>query len=77
MNLYYKTANGEFVPKKKVDDALELIGQLAGGCSIVQLSDSEVISFGNKIDAISLFRQKYDCSLLEAKAAIEFLRAEV
>lgn len=74
---YYKLDNGEFVSKSKVDDALKLIRRItASGCVLVTITDDEVIHKGNKVEATLAFYRKYDCSLLEAKSAIEFLRGE-
>lgn len=73
-HVYYKLSNGDMVSKRKVDDALNTIRSICGGASIVHLEDSEVMLYGDKIDAIRLFREKYDCSLMEAKASIDFLR---
>ena len=75
-NLYYKLSNGELVPKHKVDAAFELIERLKEGCSIVNLSDIDVFTKGDKFDAILRFRDKYDTPIAEAKEAIEFLREE-
>lgn len=75
-NLYYKLGNGELIPKSKVDAAFALIEQLKEGCSIVNLSDIDVFTKGDKVDAIFRFRDKYDTLVAEAKAAIEFLREE-
>ena len=76
MNLYYKLNNGNVVPKSKVDDAIDLIGQLKGGYSVVEMSDIDLFTKGDLIDAIRRFRDKYDTLLVEAKAAIDFLREE-
>lgn len=76
MTDYYLLGNGDLISKKKVEDALDLIRRVSNGCTIVQLSDSEVFTFGDKVDAIKLFKEKYDCTLLEAKSAIDFLREE-
>lgn len=75
-NLYYELSNGELVPKHKVDAAFELIEQLREGCSIIDLSDIDVFTKGDKLDAIIRFRNKYNISINEAKEAIEFLREE-
>lgn len=75
-NLYYELSNGELVPKHKVDAAFELIERLKEGCSIVNLSDIDVFTKGDKFDAILRFRDKYDTPIAEAKEAIEFLREE-
>lgn len=52
-NLYYELSNGELVPKHKVDAAFELIERLREGCSIIGLSDIDVFTKGDKLDAIS------------------------
>ena len=75
-HIYYKLANGDFVPKCKVDKAFELIKSLMDGFDILHLNDSDVMSFGDKFDAIKLFREKHDCGLMEAKEAIEFMRGK-
>lgn len=75
-NLYYELSNGELVPKHKVDAAFALIERLKEGCSIVNLSDIDVFTKGDKFDAILRFRDKYDTPIVEAKEAIEFLREE-
>ena len=64
------------MPKHKVDAAFELIERLKEGCSIVNLSDIDVFTKGDKFDAILRFRDKYDTPIVEAKEAIEFLREE-
>lgn len=75
-NLYYKLGNGELIPKSKVDAAFALIELLKKGCSIVNLSDIDVFTKGDKLDAIIRFRNKYNIPINEAKEAIEFLREE-
>lgn len=75
-HLYYMLNNGELVSKRKVDDALDLIDKVKKGFTIVNMSDEELFSNGNKFDAIKRFHEKYDVGLLEAKCAIEFLRGE-
>lgn len=74
---YYKLNDGKLIPKRKVDDAMAIIRSVLNGASIVDLDDSQIMSYGDKVDAVLLFRDKYDCSLLEAKSAIDFLRGEV
>ena len=76
MHLYCKLSNGNIVPKHKVDDAMELIASLKNGFAVVELSDEELFSNGNKIDAIRCFMNKHNTGLAEAKAAIEHLRGE-
>lgn len=73
---HYKLANGELISKRKVDDALKLINQFAQGCTLVDLSDEELFSKGDKFDAITRFYKKHNTTLVEAKAAIEYLRGE-
>jgi hypothetical protein len=75
-HVYYKLKNGEFIPKYKVDKAFELIQSLMNGFNILHLDDSDVMAYGDKFDAIKLFREKHDCGLKEAKEAIEFMRGE-
>lgn len=75
-NLYYKLCNGELIPKSKVVSAFVLIERLKEGCSIVNLSDIDVFTKGDKLDAIIRFRNKYNIPINEAKEAIEFLREE-
>ncbi len=75
-NIYYKLNNGELIPKSKVDAAFALIELLKKGCSIVNLSDIDVFTKGDKCDAVFRFRDKYGTSILEAKEVIEFLREE-
>lgn len=73
---YCKLSNGELVSKAKVDAALELVAKLKGGYSIVELSDNELFTKGNKVEAIKYFMNKHNVSLAEAKEAIEFMRGE-
>ena len=75
-HVYYKLKNGEFIPKHKVDKAFELIQSLMSGFDILHLDDSDMMAYGDKLDAIRLFRDKYNCGLAEAKEAIEFMRGE-
>lgn len=74
--IYCKLSNGNLVSKRHVDKAMELINSLRDGFVLVDIDDDELFSKGDKLDAIQRFREKYDTGLLEAKAAIEFLREE-
>ena len=76
MNLYCKLSNGNIIPKYKVDNAINLVEQLKGGYSVVEMSDIDLFTKGDLIDAIRRFREKYDTLLVEAKAAIDFLRGD-
>lgn len=71
---YYKLTNGDLISKEKVDRARELLARLDNGHTLVNLSDEELFARGDKIEAIRRFWEKHDCSLMEAKTAIEFLR---
>lgn len=73
---HYKLSNGSLVSKRKVDEALALISQLEQGYTLVELNDADLFSNGDKFDAIVRFYKKYDTTLVEAKAAIEYLRGE-
>lgn len=75
-NLYCMLKNGELIPKAKVNAILDMLIKLSEGFSIVQLTDEELFTKGDKFDAIKRFREKYDTGLMEAKCAIEFLRGE-
>lgn len=75
-NLYYRLRNGEYVSQAKVDDALALLSKVINGGNLVCLTDDEIIHKGNKIDAVCAYHRKYDCSLAEAKSAVEYLRGE-
>ena len=74
--LYCVLSNGELVSKRKVDEAVELIAKMKHGFEVVELTDEELFAYGDKLDAIKRFRDKYDTSLLEANYAIEFLRGK-
>ena len=74
---YYQLANGEFVSKKKVDDAIQLLIHVVQGLNPVYLTDEELFTKGNKIEAVSRYREKHNTSLAEAKQAIEHLRGEI
>ena len=73
---YAKLNNGNLIPQRKIDEAMELIASLKDGFVIVDVSDDEVLLKGSKVEAIRLFMTKHNASLVEAKAAIEFLRGE-
>ena len=73
---YMLLSNGELVSKRKVDDAIDLLAKLKGGVSLVQMTDMDLFTRGDKFEAIKRFHEKHDVSLLEAKAAIEFLRGD-
>lgn len=74
---HYKLPDGELVSKSSVDAALALINKvMAAECQLVNMTDSELFSSGDKIAAIRRFREKYDTHLLDAKYAIEHLRGE-
>lgn len=76
MHPHYMLANEEYVSKRRVDDALALISKLAQGSALVELSDEELFSKGDKFEAIMRFYKKHGTTTLEAKAAIEYLRGE-
>lgn len=75
-NLYCLLSNGELVSKRRVDEAVELIAKMKDGVKVVELTDEELFTNGNKFDAIKRFHEKYNVGLIEAKCAIEFLRGE-
>lgn len=74
MNLYCKLSNGDIIPKYKVDDAIKLFEMLKDGFTVIELSDIELFTKGNLFDATKRFHEKHDVGLIEAKAAIDFLR---
>lgn len=76
MHTHYKLANGDLISKSRVDDAIALLNRLRDGFVVVELTDEELFSKGNKFDAIKRFREKHDVGLFEAKSAIEHLRGE-
>lgn len=74
---HYKLPDGKLISKRRVDDARELLNKvIAGGCTLVDLSDSELFSNGDRVEAMLYFRDKYNTTALEAKSAIEHLRGE-
>lgn len=75
-NHYYKLYNGKLVSKFDIEAAVALVEAFDKGAELVALSDNELFCNENvrSVDAVIRFRKKYSCSLLEAKAAIEFLR---
>lgn len=74
---YYALASGDYLPKNEVDKAFEVIAKFQSSCAtLVTLSEAEVIKHGSKFDAVMAFHHKYNCGLVEAKEAIDFLRAE-
>lgn len=75
-HLYCQLSNGELVSKRSVENAIELVAKLKDGFAIVRLTDEELFTKGNAIDAVMRFREKYDTSLKEAKDAIDFLRGK-
>ena len=76
MNTYYKLTNGDLISKRRVDDAIALLDRLRNGFSVVELTDMEMFTKGNIIEAAKRFSEKHDINLLEAKYAIDFLREE-
>lgn len=76
MNIYCQLANGILIPKRRVEDAINLFNSLQDGFTIVELTDEELFAKGNKFDAIKRFHNKHKVGLAEAKAAIEHLRGE-
>lgn len=75
-HIYCKLPNGELVSKRDVDRAMETINKLMNGFTLVELSDDELFAKGNKVEAVMHFHNKHNVGLVEAKAAIEFLREE-
>jgi len=73
---YYKLASGELISKEQVDRAIELLSRLRTMSSFVDLTEEELFSQGDKIQAVRVFREKHGCTLVEAKASIEHLRGE-
>ena len=76
MNKHYKLTSGELISKEKVDKARELIAKLDEGYELIDLTDEELFSKGDKFDAVIRFRDKYECTLVEANAAVKHLRGE-
>lgn len=76
MHKYYKFPDGEVVSEGRMNSALALVAKLKDNFTIVELSDSEVYAMASKIEAIKLFHEKHGTGLIEAKAAIEYLRGE-
>ena len=74
---YYRLSDGEMISKERVDAAIDLLNRLKGAVSITQLTDIDLFTKGDKVEAIRRFYLKYDTPLVEAKAAIDFLRDEM
>lgn len=74
---YYRLSDGEIISKERVDAAIDLLNRLKGAVSVAQLTDIDLFTKGDKVEAIRRFYLKYDTPLMEAKAAIEFLRDEM
>ena len=75
-HLYCRLGNGELVPKRRVEAAIELIAKLQNGFEVVQLTDEELFAKGESVDAVLRFHEKHDTSVREAKYAIDFLRGK-
>ena len=73
---HYQLANGTLVSKARVDRARELLDSLMDGFTVTELTDNELFSKGDKVEAVMRYHNKYNCSAAEAKAAIERLRGE-
>ena len=74
---HYKLPDGKLISKRRVDAARELLNEvIAGGCTLVELTDSELFSGGDKFEAICRFREKHNTGVADAKYAIEHLRGE-
>lgn len=72
---HYRLGNGELIPKRKVDQALDVLKKLAdNGAVLTDLTYEELLSKGDMFDAICAFRDKHSCGLIEARKAIKFLR---
>lgn len=72
---YFALSNGELIPKRKVDWALDVLKKLTDhGAILTDLTYEELLSKGDELDAVQAFREKHDCSILEARNAIRFLR---
>ena len=72
---YFALSNGELIPKRKVDQALDVLKKLADhGAVLIDLPYEELLSKGDTIEAIYAFRDKHNCGLVEARNAIRFLR---
>lgn len=74
--LYYQLEDGELISKERVDSAIELLSRIKNANGIVNLTEEELFSKGDKFQAMRVFRNKHDCSVMEAKVAIEHLRGE-
>lgn len=74
---HYKLPSGKMISKKRVDEAMKLLQEItANGSELVYLTDEELFSCGDKMEAVMRFYKKHDTTALEAKDAIEFLRGE-
>jgi hypothetical protein len=68
--------NGELISKARVDRAKELLARLDDAYRLENLTDEELFVKGDKIEATLYYKEKYGCSLWEAKTAIENIRNE-
>ena len=71
---YYQLSDGSFVSKQAVCKAIQLLERFVHGHSPMYLTEAELFAHGNEVEAVQRYRQKYNCSLREAKSAIDTLR---
>lgn len=77
MNHAYYIVDGEYISCEKVENAMSIIRKVLNpDTRFAYISDEELFSKGDKLDAIKVFTKKHHCGLLESKTAIEFLRGE-
>lgn len=73
-NEYYILSDNSLLSKQRVDKAFEIVNSFRSGAIKTYLSDGEVFAKGDFVDAVKLFRDKYDTMLGDASEAIRWLR---
>ena len=73
-NEYYVLSDNSLLSKQKVDEAFEIVNSFRGGAIKIYMLDSEEFAYGDFVDAVKLFKDKYDTGLIDAVEAIRWLR---
>lgn len=70
---YYRLLDGEIISKERVDAAIDLLNRLKGAVSVVQLTDIDLFTKGDRVEAIRRFHPKHDIPFVEAKALLQYV----
>ena len=70
---YYRLSDGEIISKERIDAAIDLLNRLKEVVSVAQLTDIDLFTKGDKIEAIRHYHPKHDIPYVEATALLQYV----